>query len=186
MKAVNQRLFAATLALVGLLFGLALAGCQGTSAGSGEQDPASASSGSTGSESTSTGSAGTGSEDASSASASEQITVTVVVECTAAVEGDFAAAKAITASGEIYNAPVTVDAGATVMDALQATDLVVGVQESSYGAYVDSIQSLKSGDCGAESGWVFTVNGEVVMEAAGDLILADGDVVQWSYVLSWE
>lgn len=44
--------------------------------------------------------------------------------------------------------------------------------------YVTKIGETAADD---KSGWVFTVNGETIMESAGKTILKDGDEVLWEY-----
>ena len=78
---------------------------------------------------------------------------------------------------------VSVPEGSTVLDALEAADMDAVVQDSQYGKYVDSIGGLATGDHGSASGWVFTVNGESIMESADSCVLSDGDEVVWSYMV---
>lgn len=82
-----------------------------------------------------------------------------------------------------YDEAVELEEGATVLDAIQATGLDVVVEDSSYGAYVDAIGGLATGDHGSASGWTYTVNDEMVMDSADTCELADGDTVAWSYMV---
>ena len=52
-----------------------------------------------------------------------------------------------------------------------------------YGIYVSGIGGLYERDCGAQSGWMFSVNGDFVQKSAGDAALRDGDDVLWVYTL---
>lgn len=70
---------------------------------------------------------------------------------------------------------------ATVYDALVATNLPFGGD----GKYVKSINGLKELDYGKQSGWKYSVNGEVPMVACGKYKLSDGDDVRWYYVTSY-
>ena len=52
-----------------------------------------------------------------------------------------------------------------------------------YGVYVDGIAGLFEMDAGAQSGWMFSVNGDFPSKSAGDTALKDGDDVAWVYTL---
>ena len=50
-----------------------------------------------------------------------------------------------------------------------------------YGIYVEGIGGLYEMDCGAQSGWMFSLNGSYPSKSAGSAELADGDRVIWVY-----
>lgn len=50
-------------------------------------------------------------------------------------------------------------------------------------AYVEGIDNLYEGDHGAESGWMYKVNGEFPSKAAGSWIVEPGDTIEWLYTL---
>ncbi|MBQ3866424.1 MAG: DUF4430 domain-containing protein, partial [Clostridia bacterium] len=50
-----------------------------------------------------------------------------------------------------------------------------------YGIYVEGIGGLYEMDCGAQSGWMFSLNGDYPSKSAGDAALSDGDRVIWIY-----
>ncbi|HEY0828087.1 MAG TPA: DUF4430 domain-containing protein [Bacilli bacterium] len=50
-------------------------------------------------------------------------------------------------------------------------------------AYVEGIDNLYEFDQGAESGWIYSVNGKIQNESAGSYILSSGDRVKWEYTL---
>lgn len=66
---------------------------------------------------------------------------------------------------------------ATVYDALIAT----GVETVDEDGYVTSIDGLRTGQFGASSGWMYSVNDENPFTAAREYVLADGDSVRWYY-----
>lgn len=70
---------------------------------------------------------------------------------------------------------------ANVLVATEATDFNPVVEDSEYGAYVSSINGVAAE---GNAGWVYTVNGESVMEGADACVLEAGDSVKWSY-MSW-
>ncbi len=76
--------------------------------------------------------------------------------------------------------PVTVaQAEATVLAAVEAAEVDAVIEDGPYGKYITSI-----GGKAAEgsSGWVYTVNGEQVMEAIDVCTLDEGDTVELEYL----
>lgn len=49
-------------------------------------------------------------------------------------------------------------------------------------AYVQGINGIFENDFIAPSGWVYTVNDEVIMESASDYKVKAEDKIKWSYV----
>ena len=75
----------------------------------------------------------------------------------------------------------TFEQGATVYDALMACGLSVNASSTPLGIYVSAIGGLAEKEYPGESGWKFSVNGEVVMRSCDSVVLQDGDVVRWFY-----
>jgi hypothetical protein len=50
-------------------------------------------------------------------------------------------------------------------------------------AYVEGIDNLYEFDHGAESGWMYKVNGEFPGKGAGSYTVQPGDVIEWLYTL---
>ena len=55
----------------------------------------------------------------------------------------------------------------------------VTVEDGQYGTYISAINGLAAE---GSSGWVYTVNGEQVMESVDACPVADGDTVEFSYI----
>lgn len=84
------------------------------------------------------------------------------------------------ADGQIASYTVeTAAEGATVLSVIQATDADVTVEDGQYGTYISAINGLAAE---GSSGWVYTVNGEQVMESVDACPVADGDTVEFSYI----
>lgn len=84
------------------------------------------------------------------------------------------------ADGQVASYTVeTAAEGATVLSAIQATDADVTVEDGQYGTYISAINGLAAE---GSSGWVYTVNGEQVMESVDACPVADGDTVEFSYI----
>jgi len=84
------------------------------------------------------------------------------------------------ADGQVASYTVeTAAEGATVLSVIQATDADVTVEDGQYGTYISAINGLAAE---GSSGWVYTVNGEQVMESVDACPIADGDTVEFSYI----
>lgn len=104
----------------------------------------------------------------SSASAAQVVAVTVEI----ADPSDPEAAPAA------YPVEIAAD-DATVLAALQATGVDATVEDSEYGKY---ISALNGAAAEGSSGWIYTVNGQEVMESADQCQLAAGDTVEFQYI----
>lgn len=56
-----------------------------------------------------------------------------------------------------------------------------GDKNGAAGAYIKGINYLYEFSCGEQSGWVYSVNGKFPSESCSDVILKDGDRVEWIY-----
>lgn len=94
------------------------------------------------------------------------INTTLIVKDSADVEG--------------VSYPVTVaQAEATVLAAVEAAEVDAVIEDGPYGKYITSIGGKRAE---GSSGWVYTVNGEQVMEAIDVCTLEDGDTVELEYL----
>ncbi|MCH5197393.1 MAG: DUF4430 domain-containing protein [Oscillospiraceae bacterium] len=60
-----------------------------------------------------------------------------------------------------------------------------GLDKNAFGSvYIQSINYIYEFSCGPQSGWIFTVNGEVPDKGCSAFELADGDRVSWIYSCS--
>lgn len=60
-----------------------------------------------------------------------------------------------------------------------------GTDKTAFGSvYIQSINYLYEFSCGPQSGWIFTVNGEIPDKGCSALELSDGDTVRWIYSCS--
>ena len=84
------------------------------------------------------------------------------------------------ADGQVASYTVeTAAEGATVLSVIQATVADVTVEDGQYGTYISAINGLAAE---GSSGWVYTVNGEQVMDSVDACPIADGDTVEFSYI----
>lgn len=70
-------------------------------------------------------------------------------------------------------------ADATALAVLEATDAEVATENSQYGTYITAINGITAE---GNSGWVYTVNGEQIMEAVDICPVAAGDTVEFSFI----
>jgi hypothetical protein len=152
-----QNRLLAILAAAALVLGISmLGGCGNNNAASSSAAQASASS-----------------STAATSETSEQLSVTVSVDLTAA-------------DGKVETAEVSVPAGATVLEATEATSFELDVQDSQYGKFVNAINGVATGDHGDQSGWLVAVNGEDLAVSADAQEVKDGDKIEWRYVTTFE
>lgn len=116
---------------------------------------------------------------------------TVQVECKAILgkKNKFKKDASLIPSDGVILSPVKVylDDGATAYDALKkACDengTALNVQNSSFGGvYVVGIGEICEKDCGAQSGWVYTVNGQSPSTGLSNYKVKNGDTLVLSYV----
>ena len=48
-------------------------------------------------------------------------------------------------------------------------------------SYISSINSISEGDCGPQSGWMYSVNGDYPGVGCTKYTLSDGDSIRWRY-----
>lgn len=117
----------------------------------------------------SSGNAGDSGDDAR-----DTITVSVLVDSSAA-DGS------VSGSGTY-----TLEAGATPFDALKALTSSIEYSTSGMGVYVEAIGGLRENDSrfSGTTGWKYSVNGEVIMQSCSSYALHDGDTVVWYYTVT--
>lgn len=122
-----------------------------------------------------------------------QITCTISIEC-AEILDNMDSLKAghegfIPSDGVILNTySVTAKAPATVYDLLKAAcsenDIKLTEQKTLYGTYIAGINNIDEKDCGAQSGWTYTVNGKYPSKSCDKYKLSNGDKVVFKYTCS--
>lgn len=127
----------------------------------------------------------------SSTKPSSKIECTVQVECKAILgkKNKFKKDASLIPTDGVILSPVKVylDDGEAAYDALKkACDengIALNIQNSSFGGiYVVGIGGICEKDCGAQSGWVYTVNGQSPSTGLGNYKLKNGDTLVLSYV----
>ena len=75
--------------------------------------------------------------------------------------------------------------GETAFDLLSELCEEKGWNLEGDGSYVTAINGLAEFDGGAQSGWMYSVNGKYPDVSAGDYVCEKGDKITWRYVTSW-
>ncbi len=118
-------------------------------------------------------------------------TITLTVSFQTAVDygilNDPAFAGVLPANGYfLQNAAVEIEAGESALDVLKRTlranHIVYSIASSS--GYVRSIGGLSERDCGAQSGWLYRINGEFMNYSSKYCKLQAGDVLEFLYTCS--
>ena len=85
---------------------------------------------------------------------------------------------------EIKDDPFIAEEGSTVLEATQlycmSHDITISVDELN--GYVTEIAGLTEGDYSKQTGWVFTVNGEMGTLGADEQIIQEGDKIVWEFI----
>ena len=85
---------------------------------------------------------------------------------------------------EIKDDSFIAEEGSSVLEATQlyciSHDISISVDASK--GYVTEIAGLTEGDYTKQTGWVFTVNGEMGMLTAEEQIIQDGDKIAWEFI----
>lgn len=80
--------------------------------------------------------------------------------------------------------------GYTVYDALKdackKSDIKLTAKSTSYGTYVSGINNLDEFDCGDQSGWMYSVNGQFPNTSCGNLTVKDKDNIIFEYVCEYQ
>lgn len=119
---------------------------------------------------------------ASSSAASTQGSSSAAASQQADQPGELIETKATITDADGNTTSYTVQipaADATALAVLEATDAEVATENSQYGTYITAINGIAAE---GNSGWVYTVNGEQVMDAVDVCPVAAGDTVEFSFI----
>ena len=84
----------------------------------------------------------------------------------------------------------TAKAGFTAYDALKKAcednDIKLTVKSTMYGTYVSGINNIDEFDCGSQSGWMYSINGNRPNVSASSQRVTDGDEITFEYVCEYQ
>lgn len=98
---------------------------------------------------------------------------------TVSVSIDSSAASGAGYPESMGEASVELKEGDSVFDALCAVE---GITISGNASYVKGINGLSEKALGSESGWTYTVNGEMPMDTPGQYKLSGDETIVWTYL----
>ena len=89
----------------------------------------------------------------------------------------------VTGLKEIEKTEFYAEEGSSVFEATQVFCINnnLDYQLSSDGTYLESMLGFTEGDFDKYAGWIYEVNGEMVMMAASECELEEGDVITWEF-----
>lgn len=87
-------------------------------------------------------------------------------------------------NGIIFSAEVEFTEGETVLDVLKRIGSNNGISIANNGGYIMGINGLDQKDCGAQSGWMYSVNGTFPSKSVNKYVLSNGDKVKILYTCS--
>ena len=84
----------------------------------------------------------------------------------------------------------TAKAGFTAYDALKKAcednGLKLTAKSTMYGTYVSGINNIDGFDCGSQSGWMYSINGNRPNVSASSQRITDGDEITFEYVCEYQ
>lgn len=84
----------------------------------------------------------------------------------------------------------TAKAGFTAYDALKKAcednGIKLTAKSSMYGTYVSGINNIDEFDCGSQSGWMYSINGNRPNVSASSQKITDGDEITFEYVCEYQ
>lgn len=125
----------------------------------------------------------------------DEISCTLNVECKSILNNmdklkdghsDYVPANGYIIKGYKY----TAKAGFTAYDALKKAcednDIKLTAKSSMYGTYVSGINNIDEFDCGSQSGWMYSINGNRPNVSASSQRVTDGDEITFEYVCTYQ
>lgn len=125
---------------------------------------------------------------------SNTVTCTVTVECTSLLyhmdklkEGheEFVPDDGYIIKDYTYKAKKGYTAYDALKDACKKNDIKLTAKSTSYGTYVSGINNLDEFDCGDQSGWMYSVNGQFPNTSCGNLTVKDKDNIIFEYTCEY-
>ena len=125
----------------------------------------------------------------------DEISCTLNVECKSILnnmdklkEGH---SKYVPANGYIIKGyKYTAKAGFTAYDALKKAcednGIKLTAKSTMYGTYVSGINNIDEFDCGSQSGWMYSINGNRPNVSASSQSVTDGDEITFEYVCTYQ
>lgn len=88
-------------------------------------------------------------------------------------------------NGVIYSGKASFADGESAYDVLKSTLMENKIHFDESDAYFKAIGNIYAGDCGANSGWMFYLNGELSEVGCNDYVLCQDDEIVFTYVVDY-
>ena len=125
----------------------------------------------------------------------DTVTCTVTVECKSILdhmddlkEGheEFVPDDGYIIKDYTYKAKKGYTAYDALKDACKKSDIKLTAKSTTYVTYVSGINNLDEFDCGSQSGWMYSVNGQFPNTSCGNLTVKDKDNIIFEYVCEYQ
>lgn len=87
----------------------------------------------------------------------------------------------VTIADQLEETEYDINEGDTIYDIMMKTGIAVSAEDTGNGLAIEAIGGVANGDMGKNSGWLFTVNGEMPMDYCNKIPVNDGDEIVWDF-----
>ena len=125
----------------------------------------------------------------------DEISCTLTVECKSILNNmdklkdghsEYVPADGYIITGYKYTAKAGFTAYDVLKKACEDNGIKLTAKSSMYGTYVSGINNIDEFDCGSQSGWMFSINGNRPNVSASSQKINDGDEITFEYVCEYQ
>lgn len=125
----------------------------------------------------------------------DEISCTLNVECKSILNNmdklkdghsEYVPANGYIIKGYKYTAKVGFTAYDALKKACEDNGIKLTAKSSMYGTYVSGINNIDEFDCGSQSGWMYSINGNRPNVSASSQRVTDGDEITFEYVCEYQ
>lgn len=125
----------------------------------------------------------------------DEISCTINVECKSILNNmdklkdghsEYVPADGYIITGYKYTAKAGFTAYDVLKKACEDNGIKLTAKSSMYGTYVSGINNIDEFDCGSQSGWMFSINGNRPNVSASNQKINDGDEITFEYVCEYQ
>lgn len=125
----------------------------------------------------------------------DEISCTINVECKSILNNmdklkdghsEYVPADGYIITGYKYTAKAGFTAFDVLKKACEDNGIKLTAKSSMYGTYVSGINNIDEFDCGSQSGWMFSINGNRPNASASNQKINDGDEITFEYVCEYQ
>lgn len=125
----------------------------------------------------------------------DEISCTLNVECKSILNNmdklkdghsEYVPANGYIIKGYTYTAKAGFTAYDALKNACEDNGIKLTAKSSMYGTYVSGINNIDEFDCGSQSGWMYSINGNRPNVSASSQRVTDGDEITFEYVCEYQ